>query len=180
MADAALQAEYERLRSYHASQGERYSFAELWPRVTRARLDLLDVLDRLSPEAAAFRPGAGSWTIEEIGSHLLVSSRSARRIVECLSRGEPGDPAGVEAGRGPEPIGLDGLRRELRDDGVAWAALPALLPSHPSPVLTTPHPMFGPLHARAWYLFQRTHDLDHLRQIEGIQQAEGFPGLRPA
>ena len=36
--------------------------------------------------------------------------------------------------------------------------------------------VFGELHARAWFLFQRTHDLDHVGQIEAIKAADGFPG----
>ena len=42
---SAQQAEFARMRQYYQSQGERYSFAELWPRVSKARLELLDAFD---------------------------------------------------------------------------------------------------------------------------------------
>ena len=36
--------------------------------------------------------------------------------------------------------------------------------------------MFGDLHARAWHLFQRVHDLDHMNQIAAVKQDDGYPG----
>jgi hypothetical protein len=36
--------------------------------------------------------------------------------------------------------------------------------------------MFGDLRARAWYLFQRAHDLDHAGQIAEVKAAARYPG----
>ncbi len=41
--------------------------------------------------------------------------------------------------------------------------------------VTAPHPWFGELNCRAWFLFQRVHDGDHTRQIQGIKAAPGYP-----
>jgi hypothetical protein len=40
---------------------------------------------------------------------------------------------------------------------------------------TAPHPWFGELNCRAWYLFQRIHDTDHTRQIQAIKANPAFP-----
>jgi hypothetical protein len=34
---------------------------------------------------------------------------------------------------------------------------------------------FGPLHCKAWYLFQRVHDIDHANQINAVKEAPGYP-----
>ena len=40
----------------------------------------------------------------------------------------------------------------------------------------SPHPFFGDLHARAWYLFQRVHDQDHAQQVLTNKTIDGYPG----
>lgn len=170
------QAEFDRMHQYYVSQGERYSFAEIWPRAVRARLDLLDALEGVTDEHAAWAPAAGEWSIKEVAVHILNSSRNTRRLVQALSRGESGDSSGVETPRETTSTPIDSLRTQLRDDGIEWTAAIQALPPRPALEPTAPHSMFGELHARAWYLFQRTHDLDHRGQIEAVKTASGYPG----
>ena len=168
------------MHNYYQSQGERYSFAELWPRATKARLDLLDTLDGVGDAEAAWSPAPEEWSIKEVALHILNNSRSTRRVVRALVAGERADTSGIEPPRRTTDASMDELRAQLRDDGIEWAA--TILELQPTPPLepTARHSMFGELHARAWYLFQRTHDLDHRGQIEGVKSAEGFPGGAPA
>jgi hypothetical protein len=170
-----LEEIWARTASYLRAQGEKYSFVELWPRVVRARLDLVDALDGVSEEQSSFRPAEDEWTIGEIAAHILASSQAARRIVQALVRGEHDGGEGVEAGLVPPDRPLSALRAALVEDGLAWSALTPTLPERPPLEPVTRHFMFGDLHARAWYLFQRAHDLDHAGQIAKVKEAPGYP-----
>jgi len=172
---AALEEIWVRTASYLRAQGEKYTFVELWPRVVRARLDLIEALDGVSEEQSAFRPGEDEWTIGEIAAHILASSQAARRIVQALVRGDHESGEGVEAGLVPPDRPLPALSAALIEDGLAWSALTPTLHERPPIEPVTRHFMFGDLHARAWYLFQRVHDLDHAGQIAAVKEAAGYP-----
>jgi uncharacterized damage-inducible protein DinB len=177
---ADQQAEFDRMRQYYQSQGERYSFEEIWPRVSKARLDLLDAFDGVTEEHSTWSPGGDEWSIKEVAVHLLNSSRNTRRLVRALSAGETGDSSGVETPRESTDTPLEALREQIRRDGIEWSAAILDLPPRPALEPTARHSMFGELHARAWYLFQRTHDQDHRGQIEAVKSAPGYPGAAPS
>ena len=129
----------------------------------------------MSEEQSAFRPGEAGWTIGEIAAHILASSQATRRIVQALVRGEHDSGEGVEAGLVPPDRPLSELRTALVADGLAWSALTLTLPERPALEPVTRHFMFGDLHARDWYLFQRAHDQDHAGQIAKVKAAPGYP-----
>jgi uncharacterized damage-inducible protein DinB len=174
------QAEFDRMHGYYVSQGERYTFGELWPRAVKARLELLESLDGVDDSEAEWSASDDDWSIKEVAHHILNSSRSVRRLVRALSAGETGDSSNIEPPRQTTDASMDTLRAELREDGIDWAATTQELPPRPPLEPTAPHSMFGELHARAWYLFQRTHDLDHKGQIEDVKAADGYPGASEA
>ena len=68
-----------------------------------------------------------------------------------------------------------GARRALIDISLEFAALPGRLPVPADLETTTQHAMFGPLNSRAWFLFQRIHDTDHVNQLAALRITEGFP-----
>ncbi len=171
-----LEEIWARTASYLWAQGEEYTFIELWPRIARARLDLVDALDGVSEEQSTFRAAADEWSIGEIAAHILVSSQATRRIVEALVQGKHDAGEGVEAGLVPPDRSLSELRAMLVEDGLAWSALTPTLPARPALEPVTRHFMFGDLHARAWYVFQRAHDLDHSGQIAKVKGSPGYPG----
>lgn len=170
------QTEFDRMHRYYVSQGERYSVSELWPRAVQARLDLLGALEKVGDAEAEWSPSDEQWTIKEVAHHILNSSRNVRRLVQNLAAGAEGDSSNIEPPRQTTDASMDQLRTELRDDGIDWAVATQELPPKPALEPTSPHSMFGDLHARAWYLFQRTHDLDHKGQIEAVKASEGYPG----
>lgn len=176
MTNPQQQAEFDRLRAYHLAQGEKYSLRELWPRVTKARLELLDVLDGVGDAEAEWSPSSEQWSIKEVALHILKNSRSNRHLVQSLAAGGVGDTSGIEPPREATAASIDELRKQLRDDGLEWSAAIFDLPPAPPLTPTARHFMFGELHARSWYLFQRTHDLDHKGQIEQVKAAPGYPG----
>jgi uncharacterized damage-inducible protein DinB len=169
-------AEYDRMHAYYVAQGQKYSFQELWPRATSARLELLAALEGVSDAEAEWSVAPEEWSIKEVALHILNNSRSTRRLVQALCAGKQGDTSGIEPPREATAASIEDLRAQLRDDGIEWSAAVLELPPTPPLTPTAPHSMFGELHARAWYLFQRTHDLDHRGQIEQVKAAPGYPG----
>ena len=158
--------EVERVLSYLTSQGERYTFAEIWVRFAKARLELIDSVSEVDQGQADFRPDAGEWSISEVLSHLVTSSGTVSEIVDALSRGVTPTPGRIDPPREETSLDINELRERLTLDSLRWSALVERLPPAPSTDLTAPHPFFGELHARAWLLFQRIHDIDHAGQVE--------------
>ena len=158
--------EGERVRSYLLSQGERYTFAEIWVRFAKARIALIDSVAEVDQEQADFRPDASEWSISEVLNHLVISSGKVSEIVAALSRGATPSPGRIDPPREETSLGIDELRERLTLDSLRWSALLERLPPSPSTALTAPHSFFGELHARAWLLFQRVHDMDHAGQVE--------------
>lgn len=177
MVSPEQQAEFDRMHGYYTSQGERYSFSEIWPRAAQARLDLLASLEGVDDPESEWSPSAEDWSIKEVAHHILNGSRNARRLVKALSAGETGDSTNIDPPRKTTDASMDQLRAELREDGIEWAAAIEALPAKPPLEPTAPHSMFGELHARAWFLFQRTHDLDHRNQINDVKAADGYPAV---
>jgi len=163
-----------RVRDYLLAQGEKYTFLDLWPRVMAGRLDLLDAIGSVTDDQAAFKATADDWSIGETCQHALESSRGVQAMVARLAAGES-IRRDAEPGRVPPVLPWPELRRALLDDSVALAGLVASLPEPPSFDALAPHPFFGDLHARAWFLFQRVHDQDHAAQARAATEAPGYP-----
>ncbi len=172
--------EVQRVSSYLLGQAEKYSWLTLWPRVVAARLEFLGTLDRVSVEQAAWKPGADDWSIEEVAQHVLDGSRRNADMIANLAFGR-------EPNLGPQGIGaIDPAQRAaelswpelvdaLRDDSRRFANVIDGLPEPPATEPRPSHPFFGPLHSRAWFMFQRVHDLDHVGQVNAIKETEGYP-----
>ena len=158
--------EGERVRSYLISQGERYTFAEIWVRFVKARIALIDSVAGIDQEQADFRPDVDEWSISEVLNHLVTSSEKVSEVVETLSRGVTPSPGRIDPPREESSLSIDDLRERLTLDSLKWSALVERLPPAPSTAPTAQHPFFGELHARAWLLFQRIHDTDHAGQVE--------------
>jgi uncharacterized damage-inducible protein DinB len=170
------QSEAERMLQYYTTQGERSTFREIWPRTVEARVNLLECLRKVSEEEGDWAPSADDWSVKQVAHHILNSSRSVQRVVRALSIGETADSSNIEPPRETTEASVNELIEQLRDDGIEWTSVIAGLPPEPPTQPTSEHPMFGQLHARAWFLFQRTHDLDHVGQINAIKATAGYPG----
>ena len=168
--------EFQRVRSYLQGQGERYTFSELWARLIRARVSVMDAVEGVTQAQAEFRPDPDEWSISEVVHHLVTSSQRVAELIEALSRGEAVTPDRIDPPREDATQAIGELTVKLREDTIAWTVLTQRLPPSPPTEPTAPHTMFGELHARAWYLFQRVHDLDHAGQIAKNKQSSGYPG----
>ncbi|TAK79615.1 MAG: DinB family protein, partial [Dehalococcoidia bacterium] len=154
-----------RVRGYLLAQAEKNDFAALWPRVMEQRGALLAAFAELTEEQADFRPASGegeaAWGAADLAQHLVASTRNVIAIVTALARGEaaPEDPLGT---LGAPYASFVDARRALIDVSLEFAALPGRLPDVPNIEATVEHGFFGPLNCRAWFLFQRVHDTDHI------------------
>ncbi|HJM74952.1 MAG TPA: DinB family protein [Dehalococcoidia bacterium] len=171
-----LTEEQERVRGYLLSQSERYDWVDLWARVISARIDLMAEFDRVSDQQAAFSASDEEWSIGEVLHHALNGARGTAVLIESLAKGEePPERQRVDPAREPAEASFAQQRRELAEESVQFAALVARLPEPPSLELTQPHMFFGDLHSKAWFLFQRVHDQDHMGQVQQIKAAAGYP-----
>ena len=161
-----------RVHGYLTSQGEKYSWLELWPKVLAVRLQLIEALDGLTDEQVTARTSADEWTILEGLRHEIGVTRATLHTVERLAGVAVSDPAQE---RDPAELSPAELRRELLLNGAQFGTLAAALPEDASLEPTAPHGNFGDLHCRAWYLFQRIHDADHVTQFRTIREAPDFP-----
>ena len=172
---AAPSDEFARIRSYLLAQGEKFSFLELWPRRIKARLEVLDALEDVSEEQAAFKPGENEWSISEVALHVLNGSKNVSRLVELLAQGDTASSENIDPAKEQTDLKINELRRQLLYDALNWSSMTERLPASPSFTVTANHSMFGDLHSRGWYLFQRLHDLDHAGQIRSVKESQGYP-----
>lgn len=170
-------AEQEQVRGYLLAQTRDASWLTLWPRVMQTRLELLEALRGVTPEQARFSAAPGEWSILEVASHLLEYSSSVRATIEALTAGrQPGASPVLSVLTPPsEDARLESVRDDLIHEAIALSALLASQTDGAALEATVEHDWFGPLHAKAWFLFQRVHDMDHLRQIAAIKLIEGYP-----
>ncbi len=172
----ARTAEHEQVRAYLLAQTREASWLDLWPRVMQTRLELLEALRGVTPEQARFKSGQDQWSILEVASHVLEYSTSVRATIEALSAGRRDTTPVLSVLTPPaDGVQLESVRADLLRDAVALSSLIVALPDDRPLDDTVEHDWFGPLHAKAWFLFQRVHDMDHTRQVASIKAAEDYP-----
>ena len=165
-----------RVVNYLSSQGEKYSFKEMWPRVMQARIDLLNEMQGVNIDQAIFRFSESEWSILEIANHILQSSERVLKVVEGLAINSIVEQSlNVDPPRESTELSLKEIHDSLLDRGLELSTLTPNLPERPSTTPTWDHSIFGPLHARSWYLFQRLHDIDHMKQIQKNKIHSNYP-----
>ena len=167
-------AESDRIRSYLIAQAAKLSIPELVEKV-RSDSAALEAAGASVP-AARFteRPAEGEWSAAEVWTHVLqMSEHGASAITGILDSGAiPPGARDVISGE---------TRAGLEDSAAFWKAYIAVREplyervakargdEHPEVKMN--HPMFGDFTWREWFLFMRVHDLDHMRQLQGIAAA---------
>lgn len=168
--------ETTRVREYLVSQAARYDLFELWPRVIADRTALLLAFDRVSDEQARWRPpSTEEWNLLEIAQHAIAWARSVTEIIEALAAGRSAEALALGYLDPSVAANLDEARRALSAESVRLASLPGRLPAAANLDAVAEHPRFGPLNYRAWFLFSRLHDGDHLQQVQALKMADGYP-----
>jgi len=133
---------------------------------------------------AAVTPGSGEgqkWSAKEVIGHFLFSERSLNQRIAELA-GLPAPLTQVprvramgEQSAEDERQTIDELRRRLDSFFDDTRALLSSLDSRGVPNGSFPHPVFGPLTVTEWIAFHRLHSIDHIRQIDAVKSAPGYP-----
>ncbi|HXH20908.1 MAG TPA: DinB family protein [Dehalococcoidia bacterium] len=168
----------QRVRSYLLGQAEAKGFAELRPAVEEARAALIAEVEPLSEAQAAFQPpgeGEAGWSVRDVLRHVIFEEEDVTRLILQLAAGHPGPGTIIGRLREREGASLEALLHDLKEARRRLLATVEALAGSERLDATAPHPWFGELNCRAWFLFQRVHDGDHTRQVQAIKQAPGFP-----
>ena len=169
--------EEQRVRDYLISQGGKYPFGELWVRSIAARLELIKEVTDVNQNQADFSFDSAEWTISEILEHVMTSTHTVTNLISELAIGNTGDSSNIDPPRKVSNLSIDELRKGLLDGAFKWTSMTDNLPFMPNMDQMSNHSFFGDLHAGAWYLFQRVHDLDHLNQIRNNKSHTDYPNI---
>ena len=169
----------ERVTGYirHNANKEPQSVREL---VQKGHDQLAGLLDGMSEEQAAFKPGPDDWSVLELMAHVVTAKRGVARICARLARGEQVTNFGGE-GEEQDGIARDKFISLAEARAAADAAHRELLAfidgalSQANEDARFRHFLFGDLNCREWAAFQRVHDGDHAGQIGQITSAPGYP-----
>ena len=129
-------------------------------------------------------PGSGEgqkWSAKEVIGHFMFSERSLNQRIAELA-GLPAPLTQVprvramgEQSAEDERQTIDEFRRRLDSFFDDTRALLSSLESLGVPNGSFPHPVFGPLTVTEWIAFHRLHSIDHIRQIDAVKSAPGYP-----
>jgi len=117
----------------------------------------------------------------QVVGHFLFSERSLnQRIAEMAALPPPAVQvprvgAMGEQSAEDEKQSIDELHRRLDGFFDDTRALLLSLKSRGVPNGSFPHPVFGPLTVTEWIAFHRLHSIDHIRQIDAMTSAPGYP-----
>ncbi|MGE3961228.1 MAG: DinB family protein [Dehalococcoidia bacterium] len=171
--------EWARVRGYILAQADRYTPSQYWPRLVEQRAKLLQLFQEATPAQAAWRPPTGegeeAWSIVEVAQHVLQWTENIIELNHAFLEGREGRklPSGY---LDPDPAAqLPAVLEQLVESSHELAETLLYVAGRADPAHTTEHPRFGELNARQWFILGRVHDMDHIRQIEGLKQMEGFP-----
>jgi len=148
------------------------------PRQRRLRLACTHLRVRCRPRRVAARAKNG---LRRRSSVTSFSERSLNQRIAELA-GLPAPLTQVprvramgEQSAEDERQTIDELRRRLDSFFDDTRALLSSLESLGVPNGSFPHPVFGPLTVTEWIAFHRLHSIDHIRQIDAVKSAPGYP-----
>jgi len=182
----------QQITGYLRREGSR-PLDELGVLMDTAAADWQRCLDAMTEAQACFHPpdgptpttpGSGEgqkWCAKEVIGHFLFSERSLnQRIAEMAGLPPPAVQiprvrAMGEQSAEDERQTIDELRQRLDSFFDDTRALLSSLESLGVPNGSFPHPVFGPLTVPEWIAFHRLHSIDHIRQIDAVKSAPGYP-----
>lgn len=167
-------SENDRVRGYLIAQASKLSISELVDKVRKDTAPLKEAASLVPASRFNDRPAEGDWSAAEVWTHILeMNEHGARAIAGILDSGLLPERASdtisgetrADITSGDEYHGVYLRRREE----LLARVLKASGDEHLE--IKINHPMFGDLSWREWLLFMRVHDLDHLRQLQGVAKA---------
>jgi len=182
----------QQITDYLRREGSR-PLDELGVLMDTAAADWQRCLEAMTEAQACFHPPEGpvpttpgsgegqKWSAKEVIGHFLFSERSLNQRIAELA-GLPAPLTQVprvramgEQSAEDERQTIDELRRRLDSFFDDTRALLSSLESLGVPNGSFPHPVFGPLTVTEWIAFHRLHSIDHIRQINAVKSAPGYP-----
>ena len=182
----------QQITDYLRREGSR-PLDELGVLMDTAAADWQRCLEAMTEAQACFHPPEGpvpttpgsgegqKWSAKEVIGHFLFSERSLNQRIAELA-GLPAPLTQVprvramgEQSAEDERQTIDELRRRLDSFFDDTRALLSSLESLGVPNGSFPHPVFGPLTVTEWIAFHRLHSIDHIRQIDAVKSAPGYP-----
>jgi uncharacterized damage-inducible protein DinB len=171
--------------------------------LAHSRERLVTLVEGLSAEQKSFRPAEDRWSITDCIEHITVVENNILIFIQKALQSEPDGsrqaevqgkdqtvlervPARERRVKGPAEVmpsgrwqDFDELLRQFeatRERSVRFSAVTqADLRSH-----FFPHPFLGLLDCYQWLLFLGAHCERHVRQMEEVKGAAGFPEYRRA
>jgi hypothetical protein len=166
---------------------------------------LMAAVGGLSQAQADWRPTPDSWSVAEILHHLILSNRSFALVVgKLVERGQRAGLPARQGGRrswprlrtvadvkasGPvknpdrvtpaQGLPIEQLRSELVEAHRAVEGHIPALAALDLEALHFPHPLGFELNLYQWTDIAGAHERRHLRQLEAVMAADGFPRTRP-
>lgn len=185
-----LHPEQETALAYARRVGTEAPVASIVRRLETTFGELDAELAAVTPAAAAWSPGSGTWSVRQVVDHLVVSHRRAtEQLAELVAGREPAGgpiPAGLLS---PEPpdVPWPRLAGTLRDTHAAFLRLVAATPDDTPLAARAPVEMVvkcavegggtEPVHWvesfdwKAVAVLFRAHALEHLHQVRRILAA---------
>ena len=166
------------MRGYILAQAEKYTPIEFWPRLLEQRAKLLQHFE-VTPEQGSWRPPSGegedAWSLVEVAQHVLQWTDNITQVNHAFLDG--GEATKLPSGYlDPDPHAvLAEVRDALVESSQRLADTLLHVAGRCDPARTVEHSRFGELNARQWFVLGRIHDIDHIRQAEGLKQMEGYP-----
>ena len=134
---------------------------------------LVAIVDRL-PEAAFTPPGGeGDWNVAQAIGHD-AHARAGLSLAGALAasgRWPAGAPAVVPGMPGSPAASREDLRRRIAVSQRAIERAARSIEGHETDPCPLEHPWVGRLRCGEWLLFAGVHDLMHLEQLHGIEDA---------
>lgn len=170
----------------------------LWNELQAARQEVLKEAERLSQAQADWRPSERDWSVGEILHHLTLAEVNTGKLTTKLIK--EADAGGRLA---PYPPDLMAFAPLPQSPPGPMEAPPVVRPEKGRPIgqlladmkaarersrqsierlgsvdprpLTWKHFALGELNLAQWWMLQAGHDAQHLKQLQAVKAARGFP-----
>jgi len=164
-------AESQRIRGYLIAQAEKLTPGQLAAKLRTDTAPLRAIGATVPAAHFMERPGSTDWSAAEVYTHILEMNESGARAIEgILDSGVLPPPVAdimtgsirLDLGTAEQYWQIYSARRDVLLERVRRASGDEHLD------VKIVHNQYGALNWREWLLFMRVHDLDHMRQLQGI------------
>ncbi|MNO28545.1 DinB superfamily protein [compost metagenome] len=152
-------------------------------------------LDNFSMEQLKRQPGEGEWSLGQMYQHLINSAlyMQLRNVEQCLQSEDPVAPITEKTKEGTEifnqgsfppirvhvppspqytPTQPESKEQLIQGLNTVIDRMKEIMPQlEQAPIRNTvPHPRFGPLNSKEWFLLIEMHYRHHLLQLERLEK----------